>query len=543
LKTEDANTKTEEKTFFARTSSGLVREFGTLDVLLMASAAVWALVYVILQFPWFYGFNPGADLSTSLLIAAVPFVLLMVVYWAMGVIMPRSGNDYVWVARVINPAIGFAWSFLYMFSVFTTGFVGGISAYASGISTSFVVWGNLYNSPGLVDFGNALSQPVYGFLLSILITLGFAVLAIVGAKAVKRFIYIVWGIAVIGIFTIWGLLATTTPTAYAAQWDKVLSSYTSYNGLINLSTSTGWTAPTVTFAAAVVAIPFAALFLLGGNFINVAAGEIKNTKRALPIALLLSLILGIVLWSVTSYLSLGAFGDKWMYAVGNLWDNHLANYTAAMPVAPTFPLMVSLIAYPNQFLVFLVLFTMIIGSLVAPFVYFYIPARYFFAWSFDRVIPTKMADVNKRFRTPHISVLTITLLSIIILSAYWFTSWAATFTIGTFLWVVCFIVPGIATMIFPYRMKELFNSAPGWMKAKVGGIPLLTIVGLLTTISFAYMGYLAISNPLVTTLTTYGILIAVIIVIGCIAVYYASKSYHKGRGLDTDLAFKEIPPV
>jgi amino acid transporter len=543
MSSEDKTTKTEEKTFFARTSSGLVREFGTLDVLLIASAAVFALTYTILQFPWFYGFNPGADLTTSLLIIAVPFILLMLIYWAMGVIMPRSGSDYVWVARILNPVVGFAWSCLYMFAVFATAFVGGTAAYASGISTSLVVWGQLYNNPGLVSLGNTLSQPVYGFGLSLAITLCFAILAIIGAKAVKRFLYVVWGLAVVGIITIWSLLATTSPATFAGKWNSALSSYTTYNGLTTLATKLGWTAPTITLGASLVALPFVALFLLGGNFTNAVAGEIKNAKRALPIALLLSLVLGIIFWAVTAQLSLNAFGANWMYAVGHLWDVNSANYSAAMPVAPTFPLMVSLVAYPNQFLVFLVLFTIMAGSLAAPFVYFWIPARYFFAWSFDRIIPTKMAAVNKRYRTPHVSIITITVLSAVIFAAYWFTSWPTIETIGTFLWAFCFVIPGIATMIFPYRMKELFNSSPGWMRSKVAGIPLLTIIGFLTTISFAYIGYLAISNPLIVTLTNYGALVALGVIVGCVAIYYLSKRYHKSRGLDTDLAFKEIPPV
>ena len=543
MTSEDVTTKTEEKTFFARTSSGLVREFGTLDVLLIASAAVFALTYTILQFPWFYGFNPGADMTTSLVITGIPFVLLMLVYWAMGVIMPRSGNDYVWVARVIHPVVGFAWSFLYMFSVFATAFVGGTAAYASGLATSLVVWGNLYNNAGLVNLGNTLSQPAYGFGLSLLITICFAALAIVGAKAVKRFLYVVWGIAVIGIALIWGLLATTSPTAFAGKWDSLLSSYTTYNGLSTLATKLGWSVPTITIGASIVALPFAALFLLGGNFTNAVAGEIKNAKRALPVALLLSLVLGIIFWSVTAALSLNAFGSNWMYQVGYLWDNNAANYSAAMPIAPTFPLMVSLAAYPNQFLVFLVLFTIMAGSLAAPFVYFWIPARYFFAWSFDRIIPSRMAAVNKRFRTPHISIITITVLSALIFAAYWFTTWPTAETIGTFLWAFCFVVPGIATIIFPYKMKELFESSPGWMRSRLAGIPVLSIIGLLTTISFAYIGYLAISNPLIVTLTSYGGLVALGVIIGCIIIYYASKSYHKSHGLDTDLAFKEIPPV
>jgi hypothetical protein len=134
-------------------------------------------------------------------------------------------------------------------------------------------------------------------------------------------------------------------------------------------------------------------------------------------------------------------------------------------------------------------------------------------------------------------------MSILIFALYWFTSWPTAETIGTFLWAFCFVVPGIATTIFPYTKKDLLDSAPEWMRKKIGSVPLMTILGLLTTISFFYIGYLALMNPLIVTLTLAGGAIAFGIVVGCIIVYYASVYYHKKHGLDIELAFREIPPV
>src|SRR5208337_1464095 len=99
---------------FVRDATGLVKQFSSLDILLIASALVFSLQAASVQFPWYAGFDPGADLRIALLIAAVPFVLLMLVYWAAGVVMPRSGSDYVWVGRLFGPQIGFAWSAYYL---------------------------------------------------------------------------------------------------------------------------------------------------------------------------------------------------------------------------------------------------------------------------------------------------------------------------------------------------------------------------------------------------------------------------------------------
>src|SRR5713226_10463775 len=67
---------------FFREATGLVREYGAIDTLLFASVFVFALVFTITQFPWFYGNTAGADLPTSLVVAAIPFIFLMLAYWA-----------------------------------------------------------------------------------------------------------------------------------------------------------------------------------------------------------------------------------------------------------------------------------------------------------------------------------------------------------------------------------------------------------------------------------------------------------------------------
>ena len=97
-----------ERKVFVRDATGLVREFGALDALLFSSAMVFALIFTTLQFAWFYGESGGANLPLSLVVAAVPFILLMIVYWIMAIVMPRTGNDYVWVGRIFHSSIGFA---------------------------------------------------------------------------------------------------------------------------------------------------------------------------------------------------------------------------------------------------------------------------------------------------------------------------------------------------------------------------------------------------------------------------------------------------
>ena len=99
-------------------------------------------------------------------------------------------------------------------------------------------------------------------------------------------------------------------------------------------------------------------------------------------------------------------------------------------------------------------------------------------------------------------------------------------------------------MVFPFVKKDLFAQAPGFVKAKIGGLPLMTVIGLITAIAFAYIGFIGYQSPAVTNVAYAGFgfeVLAAVVVIGFI-VYFASKYYYKSKGIDITLAFKDIPP-
>jgi basic amino acid/polyamine antiporter, APA family len=538
---------------FVRNATGMVREFSALDSLLIASGMVFALVFTTIQFPWFYGNTNGANMPLSLLIAAVPFAFLMIAYWAIGLAMPRTGSDYVWVSRIFSPSIGFAWSVLYMFVVFFVAYVGEIGSYGTAVSFAVTSSGIVSKSASVVNFGNFLSSPNGIFELAVLFTIIFGLFAVFGTKLVKGVIYGSWIAAVIGMILMWYILSTTTQATFVSNWNQMLvnnpvtglGSNATYSSLYNTAVGLGAPSPTGTISAAVAALPLASLFLFGGNYISGFAGEIKNVKKSVPIALFLSLIFGVIYWTVTSALTLHTVGSSWMTAVGWNWDNNAANAAKyALPFPPSQPLVLAVSAYGNTPLIYLMFGTYIIGSIAPLFAYFWIPTRYFFAWSFDRAVPSKFSDMSSRFNTPYFAVTAIVVLGIVLSYFYSLSGWSASFTVGSVVWGIAYVIPGLALMVFPFVKKDLFAQAPGFVKAKIGGLPLMTIIGLITAASFAYIGYIGYLNPAVTN-TAYALfgleLLGGVVVVSFI-VYFVSKYYYKGRGVDISLAFKEIPP-
>ncbi len=273
------------------------------------------------------------------------------------------------------------------------------------------------------------------------------------------------------------------------------------------------------------------------------AGEIKNVKKAIPIALFLSLILGVLYWTITSTLTVNTVGSTWMTIIGHAWDNS-GTGSAAYPLAyaPSQPLLLAVAAYPNNALISVMFGTYILGSIGALFTYFWIPSKYFFAWSFDRVLPTKFADISSRFHTAYLSVAVIVVLGAVLSYVYAYLGYSVYFTMGSVLWGAAYVIPGLALAAFPFVKKDLFAHAPGWVAKKVAGIPIVSIVGIGTAIGFAYVAAIAYNNPAIGTANTDSIVFAIGLVAAGFAIYFGSALYHKHNGVDIGLALREIPP-
>src|SRR5579862_702615 len=422
----------------------------------MASACVFALVFTTQQFAWFYGNTGGANLPVSLLIAAVPFAFLMIGYWAIVLAMPRTGSDYVWVSRIFSPSIGFAWGLLYMIIVLLVGFVAQISAFASAFSVSLTTSGIVSSSSSLSNLGNYLGGTTGTFELGVLFIIIFVLFAIFATRYVKGVIYVSWVAAIVGILLMWYILGQANPTTFAAHWNQMLvtsgglgpnATYQALQASAVAANSSIATPLGVT--GAVAALPLSSLFLFGGNYINGFAGEIKNVKKSIPIALFLSLVGGLVYWIITAQLTVNAVGTGWMTAVGNHWDN-VGAPAYGLPFNPTQPLMLAVIAYPNTSLISVMFFTYLAGSIAPLFIYFWIPTRYFFSWSFDRAIPSKFADISTRFNTPYFAIVAVAIISTAFSALFNFAGWSATFTVGSVAWGLAYVIPGLALMVFPF---------------------------------------------------------------------------------------------
>jgi amino acid transporter len=368
----------------------------------------------------------------------------------------------------------------------------------------------------------------------------YVIVTVMGGSVLKKVFYIGWIAEVVGIAVMWWLLATTSPAAFANLWNTTPVGVTlPYEKVIPLALANGYTVvPRNSWDATVASLPLAGLFWFGFYYMTMVGGEIKEVRKTIPLSIIAVFIATFIWWAVSAELYLSAFGVQWSYALAFLWER-----TSAYPgPTPTINLLLSIAAYPNVIIMAIVAVTFIITSFLMTFMNFFLPTRYLFAWAFDRVIPTRFADVSERFRSPVKATLLLAAFTVFGVFIFLYTNFGTVFTMSVMMMTISFFGPALAAIVFPFRQKDLFETLPSSLKAKIGGMPLLTIIGVLVTIGIGYLSYAFFLSPQVMTASTFGFEFIIGTFIFGLAVYFVSRAYWKGKGVAIDLAFKQLPP-
>ena len=183
--------------------------------------------------------------------------------------------------------------------------------------------------------------------------------------------------------------------------------------------------------------------------------------------------------------------------------------------------------------------------------YLYMPGiligntRYLFAMSFDRVLPSSIASVDKRFNSPWVAIILLTIVTEvwIILMTYvagtgdWITS-------VVFVTVAAQLCTCLAGIVFPYResTKAIYEASPA-AKWKIGSIPLITIFGVLGALWLSYFLFLYVTIPELGLASPLSMGFMAALFVAGIVLYYIVRWYRARQGIDIDLAYKEIPPA
>jgi hypothetical protein len=102
---------------------------------------------------------------------------------------------------------------------------------------------------------------------------------------------------------------------------------------------------------------------------------------------------------------------------------------------------------------------------------------------------------------------------------------------------------GIAAIIFPYKKKELFESSP--VNYRLGGVPVISIAGALSLIPQLILAGVFMFDPNWAwggAISSKSLMLTIGMMGFAAIIYFGARGYRKSKGVNMDLAFKEIPP-
>jgi basic amino acid/polyamine antiporter, APA family len=524
---------------FARDATGLVKQLSGWDALGVILSGI-GLLFVFNAIGLTDGVYPGANPIVSPVFGFILVLPLTAMYVLFSIALPRAGGDYVWVGRTFHPLIGFFTNFT--ITIISISFVGSIGTAVVSWAVSEELWdmGKIYNNSSWISLATSIQSVQNEFILSVVFIILAALMVAASTKWSARFMrywtYASWVIGAIFIITIVSAGVSTFTSNFNAM------SGSTYQGVISAGQQAGAHAG-IPFGLSPSTVYAGALGLLGYLAFNYSAyfsSEVKRNNRsqifaqfgAVTIFMFFSVIMIAVMYFEE--------GPSFANSMALLWGTFSPSYPYVnLPMGSG----LSLFWNPNPVLVSMFNISFIVASFALGVSILFTMSRNMFAWSFDRVTPSGLANVNPRTGTPLWAILVMSLVGLFFayMTNYQFGMLGEIFSYGTAGIFCAFLVVCLAAIAFPFRRKDLFQQAPAPANRKIGGVPLITIVGVISLICSVIVIY-AILEPAVLHLST--ILFEGIIptfVVGII-IYVISHFVRKSRGINLNLLQKEIPP-
>lgn len=524
----------EEPIVFTRRASGLVREIG-----------IWTAIAIPLTHTIGGGINkllilasysnPGANVPLAFILAGIPVMATAVAYTMLAVSMPRTGGDYIYISRALNPALGFltSWGFWWT-EIMSLGIIAIYDVDFWGLS--FRIAGIAMDSPTMMHYADVFKGEgaAFGLIIGLIIVLVSGLVTYFGARVYTIIIQAgLWlGVAGSVIMVIYFLMRS--PGDAPSLWNATYGAG-SYEKIVALAEKTGWTKVPFSFGATAGASIGAVWAYIGFTAGAYMGGEIKNPSKGMVWSITVSALLVMAYYTFMGIMVYRAFGDfipqyTWVtYKAPEELTKIMASYPT--PLLPTFAAALA----PGQTIMQLAMAVSgaiwLLNDIPA---FFLVCSRLVFSWSFDRFFPEKIAEVNDRWHSPHYAIALTTIGGFLGVIFYYGRSWVAAVD-TTMLYIFAVMFGCLAAAVTPYVRREIYERS---IRLEFLGVPVMTIAGV---IGFAGNFLLVFVAAQAIPLRDMCVLmlwmtVGLLIFIG----FYA---YNLRRGVDVKTIYAEIPPA
>jgi amino acid transporter len=577
-----------EQKLFVRKATGLVREIGAITAIIIVMANTIGLGWQKRVFQY-TGYAPLpenqylgglAPMTMAFIIGGIAILLSVLAVSVLSAAMPRSGGGYVVISRIISPAWGFLGAWLEFLSI----------AWSFGI-IAVAVFEGLYFIMGPIAFGLNFGSGVTDvtlFSAGLVLVLVFTIVGVFGVKMTGRLLQAMFWVPAVLTFYVFGLLSQANSNTLVQGMTNVLghapSAYVTAavnQGLDGAAAGVGgyWGA----VSTALVGAYFAYIGYAASTFV---AGEIKEANKSLPKTLVIASLLIIALYVSISIVASSAVRGVASVTLpnGNTYSLLTAwswlSYGCSPPSSSTASNCLVYAGLPNVKLwtttvagltgnaigfgganVVLVVFGVFwIANDIPPFIL--TGSRILFAMSFDRVLPSRLSNINDRFHSPVIAVIATGIVGILgcfsesgIVDAGGTLNKAGNTVLSQILGSgggvqitdfydsFFFTLFTLSLVILPLRAsrRQIFETAP-YKPGGKWGMVLLGLAGFGANLFVDYEfgvapgGDFAIAS---SAPVTYAIIFAVSVAIIGVAIFYIHRMR---KGIAYSTIFAQIPP-
>jgi APA family basic amino acid/polyamine antiporter len=586
-------------TLFLRNATGLVKGWSGFDAFGYSFLSVNLVTLGMFYSLAVFAFVPDGSVLSALVLSGVAMTFLCITYAGLIAVMPRAGGDYVWQTRILDGIPGAAVGVLvgavtaYLAAV-AFGF-DTTPAYGAGVLGA-IVGGLLGMKRGGIGFVLsatgwwfilALWAPIYGYILNIefiqplvalagwsdgltffasqagtftvsvvtiILASGLVALGMAGYARIQRVsIYI--GLAALAVMFVLMLISSqdTFKAAFDREGQSLFGVSGAYQATIDNATANdafvagGSPLDFGLGGGTWLLLPFMMFWILYPNWGATLYGEVRGAGdfRKVLNGMLGGLWVTIVLAIVFVLLAAKTFGWDFFNATNVNFINYAYGYVTVPPAIPIWgypPLLVSFLIDSHIIqmvvvVIFGVWFLGWVGTLWLS------STRMIFAAAFDRVLPEWAARVSEGRGVPWTALLLIMIPGILVSYLYSYMTGFSKLTLDASLVIaVTFFGTSIAATILPWWKPDLYQKSP-IVRYNIGGLPLISVAGAITTIFLGFVVYQWLSNAL------YGIGIGNTDSIKFLAalyglaalLYIVARLYRRSQGIDLDAIHAEIP--
>jgi amino acid transporter len=540
---------------FTRNATGLVREVSMWDALIMNTLGMNVAVGSVLLLQQAPAIFPGGSMVLSVIIGTLimAFTLLWV-YSEFAAAMPRSGGDYVFVSRALHPFLGWllSWSQGIWLIFFWIGFNAWFALVAAA-PTAMITIGSVTGDQAWTNAANGLlakhdflgiHMQWYVFLFGTLLNILFALLLIFGGRVywrVQKWLFLVAGLAILAMVA----LLLVRGTSIASSWDTFAAKNGTlkYGQVIPAAQAAGFTGAHASFSFTATLLMLPWVFFVVGYAQGSAqiGGEVKRASRSQYYAMVGGVLINGLVLAIIVLLTTHAVGTSWLRSVDYLAANDPSKLGLPGGLPPGVNFLVALLTH-NIVLLALLGIGFVIWALMGTPLSELQATRYMLAWGLDRSAPQRLGRVSDRLHTPVTAIVFCTVTGELALLAL--INIAQASLLGALLaQIAAFILVSAAGIAFPYRLRNVWESAGG---RRLLGVPAVALAGIGGVIALGALLLLFIFNKTISAQFAVTAHLSVEFMLGVIIAgalwYVGAYLVNRRRGINLNLAYKEIPP-